>query len=71
MLSVWVKKGKVSRLVDTNKHGHTTRVRYTICKQDGLSLNDDVVRSISIKTAAYELRFFLFVFNNLRLFGFT
>ncbi|CAH6878581.1 Ferrous iron transport protein C [Vibrio chagasii] len=39
MLSVWVKKGKVSRLVDTNKHGHTTRVRYTICKQDGLSLN--------------------------------
>ncbi|CAH7081975.1 Ferrous iron transport protein C [Vibrio chagasii] len=39
MLSVWVKKGKVSRLVDTNKHGHMTRVRYTICKQDGLSLN--------------------------------
>ena len=39
MLGVWVKKGKISRLVDTNKHGHTTRVRYTISKQDGLSLN--------------------------------
>ncbi|MFA0228426.1 FeoC-like transcriptional regulator, partial [Vibrio sp. 10N.261.45.A7] len=23
MLGVWVKKGKISRLVDTNKHGHT------------------------------------------------
>ena len=39
MLSVWVKKGKISRLIDTNKHGHTTRIRYTISKQDGLSLN--------------------------------
>ena len=39
MLSVWVKKGKISRLVDTNKHGDTTRIRYTISKQDGLSLN--------------------------------
>ncbi|MEZ9653492.1 FeoC-like transcriptional regulator [Vibrio splendidus] len=39
MLGVWVKKGKISRLVDTNKHGHTTRIRYTISKQDGLSLN--------------------------------
>ena len=39
MLSAWVKKGKISRLIDTNKHGHTTRIRYTISKQDGLSLN--------------------------------
>ena len=39
MLGVWVKKGKISRLVDTNKHGHTTRIRYTINKQDGLSVN--------------------------------
>ena len=39
MLSVWVKKGKISRLIDTNKHGHTTRIRDTISKQDGLSLN--------------------------------
>ncbi|MEZ9723103.1 FeoC-like transcriptional regulator [Vibrio splendidus] len=39
MLGVWVKKGKISRLVDTNKQGHTTRIRYTISKQDGLSLN--------------------------------
>ncbi|WP_295895911.1 FeoC-like transcriptional regulator [uncultured Vibrio sp.] len=39
MLNVWVKKGKVSRLVDTNKQGYTTRIRYTISKQEGLSLN--------------------------------
>ena len=39
MLNVWIKKGKVSRLVDTNQHGHTTRIRYTINQQDSLSLN--------------------------------
>ncbi|UTT84231.1 FeoC-like transcriptional regulator [Vibrio pelagius] len=39
MLHVWIKKGKVSRLVDTNQHGHTTRIRYTINQQNGLSLN--------------------------------
>ena len=39
MLNVWVKKGKISRLVNTNQRGNTTRIRYTISKQDGLSLN--------------------------------
>ncbi|EHI9272321.1 iron transporter FeoC [Vibrio vulnificus] len=38
MLSVWIKKGKVSRLVDTNKAHSVTRVRYAVTKQDGLSL---------------------------------
>jgi len=38
MLSVWIKKGKISRLVDTNKAHDVTRVRYSVTKQDGLSL---------------------------------
>ncbi|ELE7612795.1 TPA: iron transporter FeoC [Vibrio vulnificus] len=38
MLSVWIKKGKISRLVDTNKAHRVTRVRYAVTKQDGLSL---------------------------------
>ncbi|EIZ1005207.1 iron transporter FeoC [Vibrio vulnificus] len=38
MLSVWIKKGKISRLVDTNKAHSVTRVRYAVTKQDGLSL---------------------------------
>ncbi len=38
MLSVWIKKGKISRLVDTNKAHDVTRVRYSVIKQDGLSL---------------------------------
>ncbi|MGR2820271.1 FeoC-like transcriptional regulator [Vibrio vulnificus] len=38
MLSVWIKKGKVSRLVDTDKAHSVTRVRYAVTKQDGLSL---------------------------------
>ncbi|EIV8654984.1 iron transporter FeoC [Vibrio parahaemolyticus] len=38
MLSVWIKKGKISRLVDTNKARDVMRVRYTVTKQDGLSL---------------------------------
>ncbi|ABU70342.1 FeoC-like transcriptional regulator [Vibrio campbellii] len=38
MLSVWIKKGKISRLVDTNKAYDVTRVRYSVTKQDGLSL---------------------------------
>lgn len=39
MLNVWINKGKVSRLVDTNKSGHTTRIRYTVNQRDSLSLN--------------------------------
>ncbi|EMB7843965.1 iron transporter FeoC [Vibrio vulnificus] len=38
MLSVWIKKGKVSRLVDTNKAHSVTRIRYAVTKQDSLSL---------------------------------
>ncbi|ASC56454.1 FeoC-like transcriptional regulator [Vibrio vulnificus] len=38
MLSVWIKKGKVSRLVDTDKAHSVTRIRYAVTKQDGLSL---------------------------------
>ncbi|HCE1775751.1 TPA: iron transporter FeoC [Vibrio parahaemolyticus] len=38
MLSVWIKKGKISRLVDTNKARDVMRVRYTVTKQDELSL---------------------------------
>lgn len=38
MLSVWIKKGKISRLVDTNKARDVMRVRYAVTKQDELSL---------------------------------
>ncbi|YCO02889.1 FeoC-like transcriptional regulator [Vibrio sp. VNB-15] len=38
MLSVWIKKGKISRLVDINKAHDVTRIRYSVTKQDGLSL---------------------------------
>ncbi|EJN6827300.1 iron transporter FeoC [Vibrio cidicii] len=38
MLSVWIKKGKISRLVDTNQANHVTRVRYTVTPKEGLSL---------------------------------
>ncbi|EHZ2550353.1 iron transporter FeoC [Vibrio vulnificus] len=38
MLSVWIKKGKISRLVDINKAHSVTRVRYAVTRQDGLSL---------------------------------
>ncbi len=38
MLMVWIKKGLVSRLVDTNKADKVTRVRYARVKQDALSL---------------------------------
>lgn len=38
MLSVWINKGRITRLVDTNKAHHVTRVRYAVTRQDGLSL---------------------------------
>ncbi|MDN3698737.1 MULTISPECIES: FeoC-like transcriptional regulator [Vibrio] len=38
MLSVWVKKGQISRLIDTNKAKKVTRVRYSTIKSDELSL---------------------------------
>ena len=38
MLSVWINKGRITRLVDTNKAHHVTRVRYAVTRHDGLSL---------------------------------
>ncbi|AIU67493.1 MULTISPECIES: FeoC-like transcriptional regulator [Vibrio] len=38
MLAVWIKKGKISRLVDTNKARKVTRVRYSANGADELSL---------------------------------
>lgn len=38
MLNVWINKGRITRLVDTNKAQHVTRVRYAVTSQDGLSL---------------------------------
>lgn len=38
MLAVWIKKGQISRLVDTNKAHRVTRVRYSANCAGGLSL---------------------------------
>ncbi|CAH8185144.1 FeoC-like transcriptional regulator [Vibrio aestuarianus] len=38
MLNVWIKKGIISRTIDTNKAHHVTRVRYALNRNDGLSL---------------------------------
>ncbi|OLQ88968.1 iron transporter FeoC [Vibrio panuliri] len=38
MLSVWIKKGVISRMIDTNKANKVTRIRYSVNQADGLSL---------------------------------
>ncbi|MCA0935604.1 FeoC-like transcriptional regulator [Vibrio alginolyticus] len=38
MLSVWINKGRITRLLDTNKAHDVTRIRYAATRQDGLSL---------------------------------
>jgi putative ferrous iron transport protein C len=38
MLSVWINKGRLTRLVDTNKAHDVTRVRYAVTRQNSLSL---------------------------------
>ncbi|WP_260259461.1 FeoC-like transcriptional regulator [Vibrio intestinalis] len=38
MLSVWIRKGMISRMIDTNKAQKITRVRYATNKQDALSV---------------------------------
>ncbi|MCF4171651.1 FeoC-like transcriptional regulator [Vibrio sp. McD22-P3] len=38
MLSVWIRKGTVSRMLDTNKSDQVTRVRYAMNRNDGLSI---------------------------------
>lgn len=38
MLEIWLKKGQLSRLVDTNKNGEVIRIRYRLNQGDQLSL---------------------------------
>ncbi|RTZ16362.1 iron transporter FeoC [Vibrio aquaticus] len=38
MLSVWIKKGVISRLVDTNSAQHVTRVRYSKVESNALAM---------------------------------
>ncbi len=38
MLEVWIKKGVISRLIDTNSANHITRVRYCLNRSNGLSI---------------------------------
>ncbi|WP_341664952.1 FeoC-like transcriptional regulator [Vibrio sp.] len=38
MLQVWIRKGVISRLVDTNSAKKITRVRYSLTGTGGLSL---------------------------------
>lgn len=38
MLAVWIKKGVISRMIDTNKAQKITRIRYAITRGDGLAL---------------------------------
>ncbi|MGD8233576.1 FeoC-like transcriptional regulator [Vibrio sp. TRT 1302] len=38
MLSVWIRKGVISRLVDTNAANHVMRVRYTKVDPNALAL---------------------------------
>ncbi|MYM59810.1 iron transporter FeoC [Vibrio sp. OCN044] len=38
MLQVWIRKGVISRLVDTNSAKKITRVRYSVTGTGGLSL---------------------------------
>lgn len=38
MLTVWIRKGIISRTIDTNRSEHVTRVRYSVNRPDGLSL---------------------------------
>ncbi|MFV0449027.1 MAG: FeoC-like transcriptional regulator [Vibrio sp.] len=38
MLGIWIKKGIISRLIDTNVAQYVTRVRYVINRADSLSV---------------------------------
>ena len=38
MLSVWIKKGVISRYIDTNKADRVTRIRYSMVQQNALSI---------------------------------
>ncbi len=38
MISVWVKKGSISRLVDTDQRDRVKRVRYTLVADNAIAL---------------------------------
>ncbi len=38
MLAVWIRKGSISRMLDTNKADQVTRVRYAMNGDNGLSV---------------------------------
>ncbi|USD40346.1 iron transporter FeoC [Vibrio sp. SCSIO 43135] len=38
MLSVWIRKGVISKMVDTNKSDHITRIRYCVNHAGAISL---------------------------------
>ncbi len=38
MLAIWIKKGVISRLIDTNVAHYVTRVRYVMNKANSLSV---------------------------------
>ena len=38
MMSVWIKKGSISRLVDTNQRDRVKRVRYTLVADNAIAL---------------------------------
>ncbi|MFB9134854.1 FeoC-like transcriptional regulator [Vibrio sp. AK197] len=38
MLSVWIRKGQISKMVDTNRDQRVTNVRYVVNPSHGLSL---------------------------------
>ncbi len=38
MLAIWIKKGVISRLIDTNVAQYVTRVRYVMNRADSLSV---------------------------------
>ncbi|MCG3725447.1 FeoC-like transcriptional regulator [Vibrio cincinnatiensis] len=38
MLAIWIKKGVISRLIDTNAANYVTRVRYCLNRENSLSL---------------------------------
>lgn len=38
MLSVWIRRGVISRLVDTNAANHITRVRYSMVARNALAV---------------------------------
>lgn len=38
MLSIWIKKGVLSRFIDTNSTDKVTRVRYSVVQQNALAV---------------------------------